>query len=106
MSDLIDREELIYSIEFLPFYHEFWKTEGYEGLWKSEDVINRIKNMPSVQRWIPVSEGLPKKTGCYAVSLGVGVVTYDFWTGVDWGTFVNVEAWMKMPKPYKGGDDE
>lgn len=60
MSDLIDRQELIYSLECLPFYHEFWKAEGCEGLWESEAVVNRIKNMPPAQQWVSVTEGLPK----------------------------------------------
>ena len=69
-----------------------------------EQVKKAIFSLPPEQQWTPVSEGLPKKTGCYTVSLKVGVVTYDYWTGDNWGTFVEVEAWMELPKRYEKVD--
>ena len=122
MRDLIDRQELIYSLEYLPFYHEFWKNEGYEGLWKSEDVINRIKNMPSAQQWTPVSEGLPKLKDGHYVSGWVlcsdneervcfGRVEENVFGQMLWncerdGVSGKVVAWMPLPEPFKGGDAE
>lgn len=114
MSDLIDREELIYSLECLPFYHEFWKTEGYEGLWKSEDVINRIKNMPSSQQWVPVTERLPDKDVPVFVYL-FGDSPYIVWINRDgeWQTEEFIidcdylpKAWMPLPEPWKGEEND
>lgn len=113
MRDLIDREELIYSLECIPFYHEFWKVEGCEGLWQSEDVENCIKNMPSVQQWTPVSEGLPEKEGEVLVTTSWGNVCMAWCDNGKWrAEYINgydddeILAWMPLPEPFKGGDEK
>lgn len=125
MSDLIDRQELIYSLECLPFYHQFWKPEGCEGLWESEAVENCIKNMPSAQQWTPVSEGLPKITEhhvsevviCYTANGAYcfGSLEENPFGQTRWSCERDDEyhlpvgkviAWMPLPEPYMAESED
>lgn len=78
-----------------------------------------IDDMPTIEvtgEWIPVSEGLPKKSGYYIVSFNDAVnpcVNFDNgkWYYVDFNIIKEygeheVIAWMPLPAPYKGGDME
>lgn len=95
-NDLIRRQAAINAIE---------NTDCELSSSDWDELTDAIMQVPSEgQQWIPISEGPPKKTGCYTVSLKVGIVTYDFWTGDNWGTFVEVEAWMELPKRYEAED--
>ena len=77
---------------------------------KYEDLLERT-------RWIPCSERLPKENGEYIVSLEDSVYPWaKFFNGKWFMLSVNaiarefgeyeVIAWMPLPEPYKGGDDE
>lgn len=70
-----------------------------------------------IPRWIPVTEGLPaygedvllSMNGDY--SIGYLVPTYDGrryeWHHSGWFYYFNeVDAWMPLPEPYKGGEEE
>ena len=67
------------------------------------------------QRWIPCSERLPSDGGCVLVSIDdrieFGMCEDGEWSIWDcehwdkWGSKGTI-AWMPLPKPYKGGDDE
>ena len=72
----------------------------------------------AVQGWIPVSERLPKAResvilstkewtgeGCYWETTKHHVI----WKGYRWNATYwddEVIAWMLLPEPYKGGEDE
>ena len=75
------------------------------------------------QEWIPCSEKLPSENGDYLVTLENGVVKilgysttqrttypkgfYHIEDGFSWRQIQNpVVAWMPLPKPWKGADDE
>jgi hypothetical protein len=90
------------------------------------DMIGCVKNLPSADRpqeWIPCSERLPSENGDYLVTLENGVVKilgysttqrttypkgfYHIEDGFSWRQIQNpVTAWMPLPKPWKGADDE
>lgn len=89
-----------------------------------------IQAMKAAQRWIPVSEGLPKKNGRYFVTRGLNacgalwnrvyIINYSdlmglksekiWWNGnvgkSDFEEITDVVAWMPLTEPYKEGKDE
>lgn len=75
-----------------------------------------IKNLPSAQQWIPCSEGLPKKDGRYQVTRydyvtkteSIDILWYEknlWWNRRFTGDYA-VTAWMPLPEPWKGEEDE
>lgn len=79
------------------------------------DALESIQDLPSADRpqeWIPCSERLPKD---WEHVLVCTTVTYTTPIFVDWyvdeiGSWANegdsVIAWMPLPEPWKGADDE
>lgn len=108
MSDLIERAKVNEIID---------KLSGDDPLQASPSVwygLHMIKNLPSAQRWIPVTERLPEpneedKAGfikAYLVQDGwwMDVARWDgeYWVAWGYGTVLkNVIAWMPLPKPYR-----
>lgn len=69
---------------------------------KEDKIGNNIRN----NRWIPVSERLPKKSGKYLVTVKNGNVyagTYDEYSG---RFQCAATAWMPLPQPYKAESEE
>lgn len=67
--------------------------------------INDAKHAPTIepeQRWIPVSERLPEKDGCYLTTTMYKQVYCDYWNGDYFDRTETVIAWMPLPSPYKG----
>ena len=115
MADYISREAAIDAVI---------KRDANCGI----DSAEVLKDLPSAQpeRWIPVSERLPEKSGRYLVTRGlkacnsiwnrVYIINYTdlmglikekiFWTGnvgkSDFQEIDDVVAWMPLPEPYKG----
>lgn len=66
--------------------------------------------------WIPCSERMPIDGGNYLITVAdlrlghIGertVTTADFYAKEKkWNSVADVYAWMPLPKPYKGGEDE
>lgn len=60
-------------------------------------------------KWIPCSERLPDKTGDYLTFDVYGNVYTNFWGAETqrWGhSTITVQAWMPMPEPYQGENDD
>jgi hypothetical protein len=111
MDDLIDRQAALDALE--------WK-------WAGKAAIDAIKNLPSAQpeqRWIPVSESLPKDgKKRYWVCTDTGYQCECRWTNInhiwtelttDWHWHImdipqysHVVAWRELPEPYKEEQDE
>lgn len=99
---MVDTEQ-IYSngIEYVPIFRmEQW-----------------FAHQADIPRWIPVTERLPAYGEEVLLSMngdcGIGylVPTYDErryeWHHLGWFYFFNeVDAWMPLPTPYKGGEEE
>ena len=127
MNDLISRQAAISAI------NERWsKTENFDG-WgadiseECEEVLNTIPSADvpdtNVGEWIPCSDRLPhaEKKG-YWICTNSGYQCQCRWTNVnhfwtdlttDWHWHImdipqhtKVVAWMPLPKPWKGVDDE
>lgn len=67
------------------------------------EVYAIIRDMPKVGDWIPCSERLPDKEGCYLITTDVfpggdtAIFYYD--ENQDWS---DVLAWRLLPDPWKG----
>lgn len=60
-------------------------------------------------RWIPVSEKLPDKDGCYLVSTtgtNNDIIDIAYYTEEIWHKASRIKAWMPLPEPYRGGDTD
>lgn len=93
-DDLISRQQAIDAL---------YNVDEYN----SRSVI-AIKNLPSVQseqRWIPVTERLPEKSGYYLATVDIGWKIVDviyFNNGSGFLMANTVEAWKPTPEPYQG----
>lgn len=135
MSDLISRADAIEAVEGLTKYMEKLvegaekfpeaHTKNYKHDMEQQIVgvahaSQVILELPSADaKWIPCSERLPSESGDYLCTIPLDadetyteVLTFHkgrFYEDDDeWGATYHddVFAWMPLPKPYKGGDDE
>ena len=76
--------------------------------------LKEIDNAPDIyhkQRWIPVSERLPERCKRYIVT-DYGSVEESYynsdghWFSKNGDKLKDVTAWMPLPEPYKGENDE
>lgn len=114
MSDLISAKALTEAMT--KWARENFSTDDEYGhiLQGMEKVLDLIEEQPTVDRWIPCSERLPKEDGNYLISgvWGSGkeaVGDCDF--SVNDGYFrtawnFDTLAWMPLPEPYEAGDQE
>jgi len=120
MSDLIRRENAINAL-----YNEKRNLLAMDadrvanGVQVSIKVIESLPSADRPQEWIPCSERLPSEYGNYLITTEDGEVdvgAYDpdsglKWSGCDadgfyWFSNGAILAWMPLPKPWKGADDE
>lgn len=89
-------------------YRVQMNSKGMPNFATAEEVADRP------QGWIPCSERLPKRQGHYICTCKDGS-KYKRTTFVKWSngwqltgtrSYWIVLAWMPLPKPYKGEDDE
>lgn len=93
----------------------------YDNQWLHEAVDMAIEALSADAEWIPCSERLPsERQDVYVTVLwddyGDYITAYGMRTQFGWNLYSNAEgelikgytvvAWMPLPKPYKGGDDE
>ena len=105
-EDLIKRSDAIetaYQLRHKPNDEEW-------GDWLKS--FNAIPSADRPQEWIPCSERLPKENTEVLMSLEWGIDIGEYRNG-DWHSEWinhyddgNVLAWMPLPKPWKGADDE
>lgn len=86
--------------------------------------LSKLPPVTSTQRWIPVSEGLPKITGFYLIQYSREIcgdeITVAYYSveekesdpNYEWefkphcGEYKEVIAWMPLPKPYEPQESE
>lgn len=117
-GDLISREDAIKAIFSKPACH------GSDGSWyHSDDIRDAINSTPSADRpqgeWIPCSERLPEPQvevlysleGCVSVAFMTnrnytGETVELHWEDLETGITICPEAWMPLPEPWEGENDE
>lgn len=73
--------------------------------------LESIDSAPTINQWIPVTERLPEGMGEYLVTVDyeehgkVVCCRYFFGIGNRWDDDC-VTAWMPLPKPYIGSEEE
>lgn len=106
-GDTISRQAAINAIHEI----EHIDCEGWELI---DDIEECLKQLPSAQQWIPVTERLPDKDVPVLVYL-FGDVPHIAWINRDgeWETEEFIidcdylpKAWSPLPEPFKGGDDK
>lgn len=109
MSDLISRQAVL---DKAYAYGNGLEPDGF-----CVDVED-IQALPPAQQWIPCSEGLPEDEQLVIFSTKTGRVhqgkyhkdnsVNQWYSNIDkmraWNNVIN--AWMPLPKPYKGADDD
>ena len=107
--------EIIETLETIDNNYEIF-------VWERQALESAIELLERSE-WIPVSERLPEEDGEYLVASGEFIYVYSY--GIPlmpmnernrrWGWYestsegdfyMDVDAWMPLPEPYKGGDDE
>lgn len=114
MEELIRRSDAIKAIKDHSFAlgDDYLEINGYGA-------IDDIRALPSADRWIPCTERLPSEQGQYLVTFPLcngepWVYVLSFCKGKfyetddEWGDveYDDVTAWMPLPNPWKGADDE
>lgn len=111
-----DREETVQAVDMaIKALRELPKRRKEVKRWKTK----ALKAEPKHEKWIPVSERLPKDNGWVIITIldEYGDTPYRYtafgwylevancWI-VDAEQRIDVTAWMPLPEPYKGGDLE
>lgn len=118
MSDLISREDAITKFKKSCTSESIDKNGIKRGeihtAMTYEGIIKIIESLPSAEKWIPVSEELPKEKGEYLVSyhpchwntvsekVVVGMDTFRGKTTWAKKKYQKVIAWMPLPEPWRG----
>jgi len=69
----------------------------------------KIFNEVVANEWIPVTERLPECNGRYLVTneaWGANEIEINVWEHGEWYYNTKPIAWMSLPKPYKGEQNE
>ena len=114
-TDLIRREDAIEAV--IAQRHRAELSDYNFALRLAEDAIRHLPSAEAVQEWIPCSERLPDvgenvlfTTDIYGGYVAEGDRRADGkWWQYRWNSLLQndeVTAWMPLPTPYKGGDDE
>ena len=120
MDDLISRKEALDKFQIIcDMCGESKKNNGVMcGACYLDDAISTLEDLPSAQRWIPVSDRLPEECGTVLVTVApfpeyfepyVDAMYYDtevkefFYIGEDRNPHdcQNVTAWQMLPDPYR-----
>ena len=119
-DDTISRQAAIKAVE------KESQVDGAYGYMDTKSIVDLLMDLPSAQRWMPISDGKPKENGRYYVTRGLNacgalwnrvyIINYSdlmglkseriWWDGnvgkSDFEEITDVLAWMQLPKPWKG----
>ena len=119
-EDLIRRSD---AIEAVMNTEPVFAVDSLEPYQKTKDVVEALEAIPSADRpqgWIPCSERLPRPYTEVLVCDECGWISLGLYRPCDvtekdsgWSTLTRIRiptdgiiAWMPLPEPWKGADDE
>lgn len=102
MNDLISRQAAIDEIERNAYRHTYL-----------DQIVGIIYDLPSLSKWIPVSERLPEVRHNVLITDGHHVAEGQLMDSGDWMQYrwtvkrkhEEIIAWQPLPKPYKGEEE-
>lgn len=114
MSDLISRHA---AIDALKDVSEHYTDKGREWHPHVDFMVEAIQDLPSAQRWIPVTERLPEEGKQVLVCDDGGFIytaegetrsdgEWQWYESVEYRPMEDVVAWMPLPEPWRGEEDE
>ena len=117
MSDLISRADAIEAVRKELVCDGRHETHDKTCRFIADVLLSALPSAEAVQGWIPCSERLPDvgenvlfTTDIYGGYVAEGDRRADGkWWQYRWNSLLqneDVVAWMPLPTPYKGGDDE
>lgn len=104
-GDLISRQQAIDVVHKNYDAILDFTSDGHTMADSFEDIINTLPSIQSEQRWIPVTERLPEKSGYYLATVDIGMKIVDvifFNNGSGFLMANTVKAWKPTPEPYQG----
>ena len=118
-DDTIRRQAAIDAVE------KESQVDGSYGYMDTKSIVDLLNDLPSAQRWIPVSERLPEPNNVYKDVLSYYLVQNEYgdmmvatfikfpggarvWQQIyQYGAIMeDIVAWMPLPEPWKGEEDE
>lgn len=120
-------KDIIYRDEAIDAIHGYWKgelskmptTDSEYGevidgdcdtlLRHNKELSTRIEDIPSADRpqeWIPCKERLPKEAEPILVTINGKTYFAPFGINEESSKELGTVAWMPLPEPWKGADDE
>lgn len=113
MSDLISRQDALKPFCVAPDGTRIPEVDcdNFPIEFSVKFIKKHLMSLPSADtEWIPVSKRLPEKYTYTLWCASSGYVRSDYFNGEFWEDAkkycYEVIAWMPLPEPYKGGDDE
>ena len=114
MSDMIKREDAITAINELSKEPSFYHADNDYWICGVIEARDAVENVSSADRWIPCSERLPNENEWVLCSCNNGFAILilklkgNVWHKTEFVEYLSkfVNAWMPLPKPWKGADDE
>ena len=101
LNECISRDRAIVQLNHLK---SDWDDDWNVAICKCIETIKKLPSVTPMQKWIPVSEGLPEEAGMYLCSYDddyVGTSYFDIRMN-EFNTFhEQVTAWMYIPEPYQ-----
>ena len=112
MNDLISRQKAINTVNAMFKVCDTGSIEDFRDL-----MLAALADLPPVRQWIPCSEQLPEEDTDVLITdedgdIDIAHYEYNSWSEdpiVEWWNYEHetyAVAWMPLPEPYKGGQDD
>ena len=105
-TDLISRADAIDAVRKCVVESELL-ADWNKAMESAQELLSELPSADA--EWIPCSERLPSKDGCYLVSTtgtNNDIIDIAYYTEEIWHKASRIKAWMPLPEPYKAESEE